>query len=157
MKEIALSKRYTAIVSDEDFEWLNKYKWHTHHHGKTVYAVRVEIVNGKRHKVRMHREILGAKDGMVVDHKDMNGLNNQRSNIRICTIAQNVMNRGIQKNNKSGIPGVFWRKECEKFRVYIRKDRKLIHVGHFSTITEAVSARNEALSKYHGEFAHYVA
>lgn len=103
MKQIPLTKGRFAIVDDEDFEELNRYKWYSDHKG---YAARNSpYVNGKRHVIWMHRVIAGTPAGMETDH--INGIknDNRRSNLRIATTVQNAMNRGLSKNNTSGYRG----------------------------------------------------
>jgi len=154
MKTIALTRNILALVDDEDFEKLSKHKWFAYPHGKTFYAMRVINKNGKSHKIRMHREIMNVQKGFEIDHKDRNGWNNQKSNLRICTKEENNRNRGLQKNNKSGVPGVWWRKEMKKWRVFIRSHGKLIHLGHFDSKDEAIKVRLEATKKHHKEYAY---
>ena len=93
MKKIVLSRGLFALVDDEDYEWLNQWKWYAHGNGKWIYALRQKrFKNGTRRPVRMHREILKVSKEDWVDHKDGNGLNNCRDNIRIATISQNFIN-----------------------------------------------------------------
>lgn len=101
MKEIKLTKGQVAIVDDEDFEELNKYKWHATKHRNAFYARRANY--GKRpHQVYMHRQILeGVK---IVDHINLNSLDNRRSNLRSVNPSQSCLNRNIK--NKSGFRGV---------------------------------------------------
>jgi hypothetical protein len=89
MKEIILSSDYSTIVDDEDYEFLKKFKWYLNK-GKITFYARAKI-NGKM--VRMHRLILKANSTQIIDHKDRNGLNNQKDNLRFYTLSQNAMNR----------------------------------------------------------------
>jgi DNA-binding protein Fis len=98
MKQIPVYKNYHLAdlvqVDDDDFERLERYKWQVADSGYTKYAYRVVRANGKATTILMHREILGLspKDGKIVDHKDRNGLNNQKSNIWVCTARDNALN-----------------------------------------------------------------
>lgn len=105
MKQIKLTKGYTALVSDEDFQKLNAHKWHASEEGRNgakTYAVRRakkdEYINGRRYKIRMHREVMGLipwlfDNGLpVVDHIDGDGLNNTRENLRTLTQEENMGN-----------------------------------------------------------------
>lgn len=144
-----------ALVDDEDFWVLNKYKWHTYKSRKKyIYAARRMYLAGKRKFVLMHREILcplNSKD--ICDHKDGNGLNNQRSNLRLCLNAENVRNQKRRKDNSSGFKGVYWSKVANKWQSYIKFNNKRIHLGLFECKVKAAKAYDMAAKKHHGEFA----
>ena len=94
MKEIKLSKGMVALVDDEDYEYLNQFKWYlTHSHYKHYYAIRSVCVNKKYKSIRMHRDIMMPNHNQEIDHIDHNGLNNQKLNLRICSRAENSRNR----------------------------------------------------------------
>ena len=156
MKHINIStKTYPnmfAMVDDEDFEWLNQWKWRAGKDSNTFYASRT-VSFGKNTK--MHRQILGLTDPKIFgDHRDENGLNNTRGNLRICNDKENKCNRGKQKNNKSGFKGVYWGKKSKKWHAGIRINGKSIHLGTFFCLIKAAKAYDKAAIKYHGEFAH---
>ena len=102
----------------------------------------------------MHREILGLRygDGKQVDHIDGNGLNNQKSNVRICTRSQNAFNRKLVSSN-SGRKGVTWHKTVGMWEAQIRKDGKNIYLGCFQDKENAATAYDIAAEKMFGEFA----
>lgn len=86
MKKIELSQGKFALVDDEDFEWLSQYKWYFHKgYARRSYRF---AKTGKQRGVFMHRDILKLSKKYHTDHIDGNGLNNQRSNLRACTLAQ---------------------------------------------------------------------
>lgn len=152
-REIQLTQGKVAIVDDEDFEWLNQWKWYAHRYDKIWYAERNKprpYVEKKT--IRMHAVILG--NDKWADHKNGNGLDNRRDNLRECTYSQNVMNRGIQSNNTSGYIGVAWHKKIDAWVAYIQVNRKRINLGRFTTKEEAAYVRDQAAIKYHGEFSH---
>jgi len=142
-----------AMVDDEDHERLSKHKWCTMKNGRTHYAVRSGLVDGKRKLIFMHRELVCIPDGMFTDHIDGDGLNNQKYNIRACTSEQNGRNSRTPKNNTSGYKGVSWRKEKKDWLARIMVSGKSVHLGCFEKKSDAVVAYNEAAKKYHGEFA----
>jgi hypothetical protein len=142
-----------AIVDDADFEHLNQWKWHAERHKKTIYARRCNAKSESPRRLSMHREVLGAPVGIGIDHKDGNGLNNQRSNLRPATDAENNRNRAIQRNNTSGYVGVVWHKGHNRWRAKIKVDGKNIHITENADIMKAVRARDTAAIKYFGEFA----
>jgi hypothetical protein len=89
MKRIKLTQGKYALVDDEDFESLNKYKWYFHQ----GYAIRnTKMKFGKRTTIFMHRIITNCPKGKDVDHINMNGLNNQKYNMRVCKRSQNITN-----------------------------------------------------------------
>ena len=155
MKEIKLSHGKVAIVDDEDFEELSKYKWRYQKPsagGKTGYAWRMTSCRlGKQRNVRMHRVILDAPPGAEVDHKDRNGLNNLRENLRLATRSQN--NSNWPRNNKTGFRGVYYSARIRKYRAEIKVNKKFLHLGVFVNSIEAARAYNEAAIRLHGDFA----
>ena len=148
-KEIQLTRGMVALVDDEDFVYLSKHNWYAHRgrDSKDFYAVR------SNRCIRMHREIMNAKSGQFVDHRNGNTLDNRRSNLRFCTPSQSQMNRGIPPNNTSGYRGVFRDKRSGKWRAAIKINYKQIRLGNFIIKEDAARAYDTAAKKYHGEFA----
>lgn len=106
MKKIKLTQGKYAIVDDEDFEWLNQWKW-----CYCKYVIRDIILNKKNKRIYMHRLIMNTPEKMQTDHINGNKLDNRRNNLRICTQSQNNMNRKISKLNTSGYRGIYWDKD----------------------------------------------
>lgn len=154
MKKIPLTQGEFAMVDDEDFEEINSHKWCVLRRSHTTYAMRgITIGVGKRKTILMHREILGAKNGELCDHKDGDGLNNTRENLRICTCLENSRNSRKQKNNTSGYKGVSWSKKGKYWVAFISYMGRTINLGHFSEIKDAAKAYNAAAEEIFGEFA----
>lgn len=155
MKKIFLTKNESAIVDDEDFEKVNQYKWYCQVIGNNKYAYRTERIKGTKKKatILMHRLILGVIKDMEVDHIDMNGLNNSRSNLRICTHTENNRNKRLNKNNTSGYKGVYFDKYKKRWQAQIMVNRKMIPLGGFEDIKEAARKYNQAAIEYFGRFA----
>lgn len=153
MKEIKLTQQKVSLVDDEDYEFLNQWKWcAAKSKSGLFYAVRKFRTDGNQTTILMHRVIMGVLDKKVlVDHQDMDGLNNQRYNLRIATYSQNNANRSSRKDSSSKYLGVDRHKG--KWRVKIGKNGKCYHVGMFSNEDDAALAYNEAALKHHGEFA----
>jgi len=153
MKTIPLSQGKVTIVDDGDFEELSKYKWCASYEHDNWYATRhVRRSNGSRVNYRMHRQIMGVSDPKVfIDHINGDGLNNQRSNLRVATCSQNGRNRGKTKDNASGWKGVS--RDRNRWKARLRHEGKLIHGGHFDTPIAAAQAYNTLALRYHGEFA----
>lgn len=157
MKLIPLTKGYSAMVDNEDFERINQYKWHIGIEETRKYALRTIHVKGQKDKSqRMHRLVLNYFGKLDIDHKDLDGINNQKSNLRICTHSQNLQNTLKAVDNKSGYKGVTWHydydKKWGKWLARIRINKKLIFLGYFDDKKEAAIAYNKAVIKYFGEF-----
>lgn len=103
----------------------------------------------------MHRFILGDTKGLEIDHRDGNGLNNCKSNLRLATRSENMQNSRVPKNNRYGVKGVCFlpNRYGKKWKAAICANNRAITLGHFHTKEEAAKAYNEAAKKYHGEFA----
>ena len=121
------------------------------------YAARKEWVKGQ-HKsvcVLMHRQIMESPEGIQVDHKDRNRLNNQRSNLRNATIREQRRNRGVGTSNTTGYKGVYFCKQKDKFQAYIRpKYGKVVHIGFYVNKEDAAKAYDRMAKFYFKEFAY---
>lgn len=163
MKEIPLTQGKVALVDDEDFERVNQWKWNAELHKtragteSTWYAKRIpwdSVSKRSLPKIYMHRFVVGLSDASVrIDHRDRNGLNNQRSNLRLSTPSQNHANSIMNSRNTSGFRGVHWDKNRLKWEAQIRCGEKRIHLGRFETKAEAAIAYNNAAVAHFGEFA----
>lgn len=151
MKEIKLRNGEISFVDDEDYERISAHKWFARKSRNTFYAGTHPTRNTYRN---MHRMILNLTDKkQIVDHIDGNGLNNIKSNLRICSTGQNLCNRIPHKNKSSRFLGVSWNKGVEKWTVYIRKNRKSYYFGVFIDERDAAIKYNEKAKELHGEFA----
>lgn len=158
MREIRLSDGEMAIVDDADFELISGFKWAPHKHGNTVYALANKTRRGgaKPVTIRMHRLILGleAGDGIKVDHKNGNGLDNQRRNLRICTHSQNCCNSRKHRGTTSKYKGVVWHKRTAKWHAQANfggHGSKCL--GVFDSEIDAALAYDHAAREHAGEFA----
>ena len=148
MKEIVLTQGQVAIVDDDMYEELNRFKWYAQKDKNTFYARRMKpAVNGKRSIIHLHREIIGVPpSGLVTDHRDGNGLNNQRYNLRHVTNRQNSQNlRNIKKTSK--YTGIYWNKRDKKWLAQIKINEKMKFLGYFTIEAEAFEAYKQAVEK----------
>jgi hypothetical protein len=104
----------------------------------------------------MHRVLSGLNfgDEREVDHEDGDGLNNTRRNLRIASHAQNQANKGARCDNASGLKGVYFCSDRNKYRAQIRVNGRLVSLGQYSTAEMASSAYIAAAKIHFGEFAH---
>lgn len=155
--EIELTKGLKAIIDDDDYELVRPYRWAvTGSKPGYLYAVHNHAVDGKRVALLMHRLITNAKPGEVVDHIDHNTMNNRRSNLRVCSHAENMRNRKLNANSSTGVKGVMVEacgKGYRRLRASVRVDGKR-HRRWFNSIEEAAAWATEMRSKLHGEFAY---
>jgi hypothetical protein len=155
MKEIPLTKGCVALVDDEDYEELSKYKWYAWGGivSRTAYAQRnIKRMDGNT-TIFMHRSIVIVPHGMVIDHIDGNGLNNQRSNLRICTRSENMRNQQLHRNNTSGFKGVGWDAKRGFWKASIKIEGRQVHLGTFHDKRKAADAYDNAAELHHGIFA----
>jgi hypothetical protein len=101
----------------------------------------------------MHRLITGAPAGVEVDHRNGNGLDNRRSNLRLATTSQNQGNQRLSRANTSGFKGVHWDKHRAKWKASIAGDNNDKHLGHFTDPSEAAHAYDSAARLRFGRFA----
>jgi len=161
MKEILLTQGKVALVDDADYEPLGQYKWLAHREGSDTsmhwYAVRSawNPRTRRRHQVRMHRDIIGAYPGQMVDHVNGNGLDNRRANLRLCTRAENVRNQIKQQGCASQYKGVVWGKHCQKWIAQIRYRGQRRRLGQYINETKAAHAYDAAARELFGDFARF--
>ena len=149
-RTIPLTQGQVAIVDDEDFDWLNQYKWHAEKMRGRYYAAR--YLKGNK-KMLMHREIMNAPKGVIIDHINGSSLENRRKNLRPCTIKENQRNRVSQKNSSSRFKGVCWHKNRKKWQAEIRCEDKFIYLGSFDNEIEAAKAYDKKAKELFGDFA----
>jgi len=146
MKEIKLTKGFVALVDDEDYEYLNQFNW-----GISAYKYACRAAGKLR--ILMHREIMCAAQGQIVDHIDGNCLNNQKVNLRLCSHTQNIRNQKRRRDNSSGFKGVSWDKRLKKWGARIQVNGKPISLGYFSDKKRAAEEYNIAAIQHFGLFA----
>lgn len=160
-KMIPLTHGYHTVVDETDYEWLMQWKWYTWRgNQRTFYAQRERTLAEGRPgtTVRMHRRILNLEDApraIMIDHRDGNGLNNQRVNLRICNMRQNQRNRiGAHRGSASQFKGVWLNQKGNRWVAGIRVEGKLIYLGTFLCERDAALAYDAAARTHFGAFAH---
>ncbi|PAD91652.1 HNH endonuclease [Shouchella clausii] len=138
------------MVDEEDYKYLSQFNWKLSNRG---YAARNINRKGEQSTILMHRLIMDNPKGMVVEHKDRNPLNNQKSNLRICTQADNTRNVALSKTNTSGYKGVTWHKRRNKWQVNIRYDGKMRYLGLYDNKHIAARVYNLWAKDIFGDFA----
>ncbi|MHB1266985.1 MAG: AP2 domain-containing protein [Acidithiobacillus ferriphilus] len=152
--EIPLTQGQVALIDDEDYELVSQYKRCVTKYGNNFYAVtNIYSCGYKRTTIRIHRLVMNAKPGELVDHINHHTLDNRKSELRLCTHFQNHHNSGKYANNKSGFKGVSWCKRKSKWRASIMANGKHLHLGYFIDPEEAYKAYCEAALELHREFA----
>ncbi len=153
MKRIPLTQDKFAIVDDEDYEWLNQWKWCCVKIRRTFYAVRKTKIGKYWQTLYMHREILNTPQHLQVDHLNHNGLINKKDNIRNCTMKQNMRNRYPYTNTTSRYKGVCFYKRTKKWRAYLQCEG-FMHIGYYEKEIDAARAYNEKAKKIFGKYAY---
>lgn len=141
-----------ALVDDADYDYLRQFSWYVHKCSeRLLYAIRMVDGGGSR---LMHREILQLSPDEETDHRDCNGLNNQRKNLRICTRSQNNQNQRRHNDKKYPLyKGVCLDRRYGLWQASIKLPKKRLFLGYFQTQREAALAYNAAASEHFGEFA----
>lgn len=146
MRVIDLTQGYTALIDDEDFDEVSKHFWQVQEGRNTFYA----STKIKERKVFLHRFVMSIDDEQIVDHKDDNGLNCCKDNLRVITNQQNLARR-VGGYSSSGYRGVHER--AGRFSVKLGYAGQQINGGTFATAEEAARRYDELALQYNGEFA----
>jgi len=144
MKLIPLTQGKYAMVDDDMFNELIKYKWRAIKNRNTYYAFHTRWNEGNPITLLMHRLIINIPEGYMCDHINHNGLDNQRSNLRPVTNRENQQNRTNKKTSK--YPGVDWQKNSNKWRAKIKIKGKAYHLGMYENEEKAFEAYCAALA-----------
>lgn len=148
LKILQLSRGKTAIVDEEDFERVSLYKWYL---GKNGYAINTKYIKGSGRKnqknryIYLHRLIMNAPKGSIIDHINRNPLDNRKVNLRLGSQRINMLNAGMLKNNTSGFKGVSWHKTAKKWEAYTHYHNKKIGLGLFKNKRDAIEIREQTI------------
>ena len=150
LRLIPLTRKKFAVVDIDDYYRLSKYQWYATNSSNTSYAVR----NVERKRVFMHRVIMGAPDHLLVDHIDHDGLNNRKSNLRLCSPDENRYNILPRRRTSSKYKGVRWRKSMKKWTAVVQANKKAYNLGYFNDEIEAAKAYDMRAKRLHRQFAY---
>jgi len=142
---IPLTKGFSATIDAADEALVSSYKWRVKQNGRTNYAI--SDTGGKR--VWMHRIILGVSE--LVDHRDNDGLNNQRSNLRVISNTNNIRRKRPNLRGSSRFKGVSWYHRTKKWQSSIKVDGRSIALGHYVDEVVAAQAYDSAAKLHFGE------
>lgn len=142
-------KNHNILLDEEDYSFISRFKWHIKKDKNTYYAYTNIYIANKNTSVSIHR-LLTQLRNCTIDHKNRNGLDNRKENLRFCTAKQNSYNR--VRKNKFGFRGVYLPKRSKTFYFQIQKDGKKIHSGGYKTAKDAAIAYDKINRELHGEF-----
>ena len=146
---IPLTQGREAIIDAADVPLVRDMHWRVQKSNHTAYA---KATPASRKSVLLHRLLIGALPGQIVDHANGDGLDNRRANIRLATYAENLRNCRRPLTNRSGVKGVHWASRNKKWMAQIKKDGKSTYLGLYSSKEEAGAAYAKASAELHGEF-----
>lgn len=156
-RKIPLTQGKIALVDDEDYEYLMQWKWQAFYQQNTHSFIARRMTSkrkeGERKSIIMHRIIMNAQKGQIIDHINHDTLDNRKENLRFCTHSENMQNRTIQSNNKARYKGIYWRKSRNCWEVRVHKNCKLKRVKCVHDKIEAALVYDEFAEEVHGEFA----
>jgi hypothetical protein len=152
MKRISLTKGKEALVDDQDYKYLMQWIWYY----SAGYARRTVTRAGRRISIFMHN-VVAARACIVgspeIDHRNLDGLDNQRRNLRPATRVQQVQHRGLRKDNRARFIGVTERARLRKWEARISVGGRYEYLGLHPTDRDAARAYNRAAIEHFGEFA----
>jgi hypothetical protein len=153
-RKIYLDEGKWIILDLEDYYRFAGFKWCIGGHDGKFYAIRGQMINPADSKiVQLHRLIMDAPKGLLVDHRNGDSLDNRRDNLRLATGWQNQCNKRKEKNASSRFKGVAFRKGRKKCVACIKVGGKQLWLGSFDSEIEAAKAYDAAARKHRGEFA----
>jgi hypothetical protein len=154
-RKIPLGQDKFTIVTPSDFYSLNNFQWYAQQTDRNVYAVRFILNPGQRPKIiSMHRDLMNSPKDLLVDHRNCDGLDNHRANLRLATHSQNQCNKRKRRSKTSSrFIGVSLDKGTGRWCAIIKAEGKSKWLGRFVSELDAARAYDNAARKYHKDFA----
>lgn len=150
-------KVFEVLFDEEDRALVEAHRWCVAHAGRSKYAVTsIKTLGGVWRMARMHKMIAGTPEGLDTDHRNGNGLDNRRRNLRVCSRADNIRNQRLHASSSTGFRGVTRKvlpSGSVRFRAHIRVLGVQRHLGYFATAEAASRAYDAAADSAFGEFA----
>jgi HNH endonuclease/AP2 domain len=147
--QIQLSNGGATRIDAADLERVSRHVWHLDTQGYARAMLKIDV---RWRLIRLHRFLTSAPKGLFIDHIDGDRLNNQRSNLRLCTPAESARNTKA-RGGSSRFKGVCWHRGAQKWMAQIQVDRVNHHLGLFIAEEDAATAYRQAALKMHGNFA----
>ena len=151
--------KHTVLIDEEDWERVSQHKWRLHaSNRKNEFYAKTEVRHLESHQhqrrktLMLHRLIMDPPSGFIVDHRNHNGLDNRKENLRICTMQENLQNRRANKNSKCGYKGV--ERVGNRYRASIHVNGIKRSLGRYDTPEEAARAYDAKAIELFGEYAH---
>jgi HNH endonuclease/AP2 domain len=149
---IALNRNTVAVIDAEDVPIVDDLNWSELVSKRTSYARRAVTLDGRSSTILLHRVVMRAPEHLHVDHRDGDGLNCRKANLRLATQQQNNLNTRGHADSASGIKGVRKHALCDKYVAEISRDGQRHYLGLFNTAQDAAAAYRAASERLHGEF-----
>lgn len=151
---LELAAGHVVLVDDVDAHLLGEHTWRVKRDHRRLYAqTHRHRPDGVRTTTTLHRLVLGVEPGRLVDHRNGDGLDNRRENLRLATARQNAGNYRLPATNTSGAKGVTWSRRYGCWMAQIRVRPRTIHLGRFDSVRAAADAYDAAALEHFGEFA----
>ena len=147
---IPLRNGVSTSLDDEDYARAKDFRWHKTANG---YVAGTVVEGGVRRRVYLHRWLLDAQPGQLVDHLDGNPLNNRRTNLRLATRSQNQANRRRNRTSRSRYKGVTWHQGQQRWMARLQVNGRRITIGYFADPLQAAYEYDAFARAYFGEYA----
>jgi hypothetical protein len=156
MMYLPVSGKYLALVDDDDYKYLREFEWFRSGCGRHSYPYTSVRIGTLHYTILLHRLVMGCRwgDGKIVDHRNHNVLDAQKSNLRFCKHGQNISNQMHKRGNKSSrFHGVYFHSHKRLWAAQLRHNNKQFNLGYFRDELAAAKRYDEAARAIHGEFA----